>query len=79
MISQRKEIFWNSPIRLYLETALDVAIASMIKLYVIEFSSWYEVVSSLIAILHIVIMPLITILTPIFLTCRKNKLRRASF
>ena len=46
-----KGIIWNAYIRFYFEEYIAISLAGLLKVYSLDFSNWYETVSSIFAII----------------------------
>ena len=66
-------IFWNFIIRSTMETYLELCLVNMIRMYAINFSSWYEVFGSSYAILILTLLTLFSLLSPVFLLRRRDE------
>lgn len=68
-------IFWNTFIRSILETSIEIIIASMIKTLTFSTEDFYQGFSSIYSYFTLVLIGLIAILVPIFLTQNQANLR----
>ena len=75
----KRKLVWNYFIRITLETALEVLIASMIRSYSLNFSDWAESLSTVFAVSSTVILVLAIGAIPCFLYKRRDILRRKKF
>ena len=64
---------------MYLETALEMALAMMILFYAVSFEDWYSGVSTVVLFAEVTFMALLLVLIPIFLSYQKKVLRRTKF
>ena len=67
-------IYWNFIIRSTMETYLGLCLVNMIRMFAINFSSWYEVIGSSYAILILTLLTLFGLLSPVFLFRRRDEL-----
>ena len=56
-----KSIFWNHFIRLFIEEYIIIAMAGIIKLFAFDLSNYFEIISSIFAVLIVMIV----VITPI--------------
>ena len=72
-------LFWNFFITTSLELALEKAIHASIRLYVINYDTWWEGTSSGYAISELVFMALFAIFAPVFLYYKRDVLDTDAF
>ena len=75
----KRKLMWNYFIRMTLESALEILLASMIRTYTLEFDPWHEALSSLYSIAALVFISLAVFVIPLFLLKRMADLRRQKF
>ena len=75
----KRKLVWNYFIRITLEMALEVLIASMIRSYSFNFSDWAESLSTVLSVCSTVILVLAIGAIPWFLYKRRDILRRKRF
>lgn len=66
-------------IRSTLETFLEVSIVNLIKLYALDFSTWFEVIGSTFTLASLTAFVLFIILTPVCLTVKCKDLTDDDF
>ena len=74
-----RKIFWNFIIRTVLEMYLELSLKMGIKLYSLNYSNWFETTNSMTSVISLVLLCLFGLLTPVFLTCKKNQLNSDAF
>ena len=53
--STKKGIIWNAYIRFFIEEYIAISIAGLLKVYSLDFNNWYETVSSIFAIILLIL------------------------
>ena len=74
-----RKIFWNFIIRTVLEMYLELAIKMAIKVYSLHYTNWFETTNSVTSIVSLSLMGAFAVLTPVFLTCKKDQLKSEAF
>ena len=74
-----RKIFWNFIIRSTLETFLELCLTNMIKMFVLDYSTWYEIFGTCWAITVLVLLALFSFTTPLFLYNKRNRLDESAF
>ena len=74
-----RKIFWNSFIRMVLETSIEIAIASMIKTFGMSISSPLETASSIYTVVSLVVLVGLAFAIPFFLHKKGDALNSEKF
>ena len=72
-------LFWNFFIRSMLETVIECSLNSFIRLYFVDFSSWWETMSTSYAFTQLVFTFLYSLVLPLFLFCKRKVIATEAF